>query len=586
VSEISAVAVARQMSQLSGQVVQLNNSVELARAQVAGVEVQQRETRNDVAALRTELLAFARRQDLANNLQISTTEVGNLRDELDHQFGNNKVVRRTAVGILQAFDAGMLAEEALYDVSSQLMIQTPGYWLAPVLVVLEAWAVNDPERCDNAVQQAFQRDPAKTSLFMALVLRRQGRHQSATRWLRHYLGVQDPNALGRDFAVILESIAQGAFGPAGLELMWEFLDRWRAQLLDDDAKQAAQVQRWRKELAGHVSGTPVTRFPRLTAVSPQWTQMDSVLRHALAHQSVLNKYGAMMTEEITPAARLEDQIDDILDRLVNEYDTDELPLQRKITYHEAIIRYKGDDFAAQRDIDVEGIALEQTKDYLTVQSESALNPDGIGVSRSTQRMAVASCHDWFAQAHAGFTRDYRTALPQNVEAVFESSHNIGARAFKLPRWVGSFTEPMERLEWSLGTHWDHHAKPFLDSLAFDWGRNLIAPIAVTLGTLLLMVCSPLLGIVAFFLSAGIWSLVLYSKYQTAKANQDKFKAFIAQARTDSLAQLRGAGAELTDWATDFRRADGVEAQVRVMIGDLATAGNAATPYSRRSVTEL
>jgi hypothetical protein len=293
-----------------------------------------------------------------------------------------------------------------------------------------------------------------------------------------------------------------------------------------------------------------------------------------------------MTEEIAPAARLEDQIDDILDRLVNEYDSAELPLQRKITYHEAIIRYKGDDFAAQRDIDVEGIALEQTKDYLTVQSESALNPDGIGVSRSTQRMAVASCHDWFAQAHAGFTRDYRAALPQNVEAVFESSHNVGARAFKLPRWVGSFTEPMERLEWSLGTHWDHHAKPFLDSLAFDWGKNLIAPIAVTLGTLLLMACSPPLGIVAFFLSAGIWSLVLYSKYQTAKANQDKFKAFIVQARTDSLAQLRGAGAELTDWATDFRRADGVEAQVRVMIGDLATAGNAATPYARRSVTEL
>jgi hypothetical protein len=575
--------VSHQVSKLEGQVVQLSNSVEMARAQVAGVSQQQAETRGDLALLRSEFNAFARRQELANNLQVSTTEVGNLRDQLDHQFGNNKVVRKTAVGILQAFDAGMLAEEALYELSSQLMIQTPGYWLAPILVVLEAWADDDVDRCNNAVNQAFQRDPAKTALFMALVLRRQGRHNSAARWLRHYLSAQDPSALGRDFAVILESIAQGAFGPAGLEVMREFLDRWRAQLLGDEAKDSAQVERWRKELAGHVSMIANARYPRLARMSPQWKQMDDVLRHAQAHQSVLTKYTAMMAEQIAPAARLEDQVDDILDRLVKDFDNEELPLQRKITYHEAIIRYKGDDIAAQRDIDVEGIALEDTKDYLTVQSESALNPDGIGVSRSTQRIAVAACHDWLARAHGGFTRDYRAALPQNVEAVFESSHNIGAKTFNLPRWVGSFTEPMERLELSLGTHWDRHAKPFLDSLVFDWGKSLILPICVTLATLLLIACSPVLGILAFCLSAGIWSLVLWNQYRTAEETRNKFATFIGKARMDSLAQLRGAGAELTDWATEFRRADGVEAQVRGMIDYLATAGQASTPHTRRSV---
>src|SRR6185295_13713033 len=97
---------------------------------------------------------------------------------------------------------------------------------------------------------------------------------------------------------------------------------------------------------------------------------------------------------------------------------------------------------------------------------------------------------WLAQAHAGFTRDYRAQLPQQVEAVFDSNHNFGATAFKLPRWVGSFTE---RLEASLAQHWDSSTKPFLDSLAFNWGTRLIAPICVTLGTLLILACSPVLG---------------------------------------------------------------------------------------------
>jgi hypothetical protein len=349
--------------------------------------------------------------------------------------------------------------------------------------------------------------------------------------------------------------------------------------------QAEQVRLWRMALTRHVSAIVSGKFPRLAVVSPQWPLMDSILRHAEAHQPILVTYRSMMAEELEPASRLEDQVDDILDRLVKDFDEPELPLRRQLQYHEAVVAHDGDSAAAQHDVDLASGALETKLDYLSVQSQSALNPELIGVSRSTQRMAVAACHDWLAQAHAGFTRDYRAQLPQQVEAVFDSNHNFGATAFKLPRWVGSFTEPMERLEASLAQHWDSSTKPFLDSLAFNWGTRLIAPICVTLGTLLILACSPVLGVIAFLLSAGIWSLALYTQYQSAQANLRRHRELLAQAKADSLAQLRAAGAELTDWASDFRRADAVEAEVRVMIGDLATAGHAGTPHARRGVTE-
>jgi hypothetical protein len=484
--------------------------------------------------------------------------------------------------VLQGFDVGLVSEETVRSVSEQLMAENPRYWLAPVLVALGAWAGNDPELCERAIQEGFRRSPERTALFMALVLRRQGRHESSVRWLRQYLAALDPHALGRDFAMILECISQGAFGPAGVEIVQERLDAWRAQLSNDESRQQAQVTRWRAEVDRHVGPTANGRFPRLAAVSPQWPQMDRALAHAAAHGSLITTYQAMTTEESTTADRLEDTVDDILDRLVREYDEEELPLRREHAEHQAVIRHNGDLDAARKDLATDLAALEKTLDYLTIQTESALNPAKIGVSRATQRMAVSLCHDWFERAHAAFSLDYRQTLPTDVQAVFESTHQAAGVVFRLPRWTGSFTQPIEHLERSLAEHWDRAANPMIDSLAFNWGRKSIAPIIVSVLALLIFVpAMGAAGILIPMLIAGIWFLVLYTQAQAAERRQRELRELLARARQDSLQQLRAAAAELVDWSTAFRGSDSREPEVRRLIADLATTGNAAHPYERR-----
>ncbi|MCG5467031.1 hypothetical protein MED01_006081 [Micromonospora sp. MED01] len=576
---------------VAGMVVQLDQGLTQVSNQVSQVGQRTEETRDRLQKLAADFETFVMIAQRTANVQRAETRTGIVEAQLENQFGHYKLVRRFATGVLQGFDSGLVSQETVRSVSEQLMVQTPRYWLAPVLVALGAWAEDDRELCDRAIQTGYGRSPSRTSLFLALVLRRQGRREASVRWLRQYLTALDPNTLGRDFAMILECVSQGAFGPAGLELVQERLNSWRAQLLNDDAKQQAQVNRWRGEVDVHVGGSSQASFPRLSAVSPQWPALDRALAHANAHGSLITKYTAMAAEEHPSQDRIEDAVDDILDRLVAEFDDEELPLRREHALNQAIIRNDGDMAASQRDLPNDLVALETRLDYLTIQSESALNPSKIGVSRATQRMAVSSCHDWFGRAHAAFSRDYRLGLPTDVEAVFEGNHTGAGVVFNLPRWTGSFTDPIEHLERSLAEHWDRHGRPFIDSMTFNWRKEAVVPgvvigAAVLFGLLCAGVSSALALVCVFaaLIGGGIWFLVLNGKAQTAAKRQQDARALVERGKQDSIAQLRGAGAELLDWTTAYRDADTREPEVRTLIADLAQLGNAPTPYERRVAT--
>jgi hypothetical protein len=577
----------RKVDEVGGLVAQLGQHLDVVAAQVAGVSAAQQDTHNELAQLRYEFFQFARRAELAANRQVAETKKGALHDQLEHQFGHHKVVRRTATGLLQSFDVGLVSDDTVRTVSEQLMIQTPRYWLAPALIGLAAWSADDQSLCSRGVEEAFRRSPSRTSLFFSLILRRQDRLRSANHWLCHYLDAANPMALGRDFAVILEAVAQGAFGPAGRDLVQAKLGAWTELLHADQATVGAQVARWTEEVKAHIGASAAAEFPMLAAVSPQWPLLDEALRAAGAHQALVAKYQAMLAEEITPSPSIEDAVDDILDRLVSEYDDEELPLRRELDLQDAIIDCNGDLDLATEKARAESAAREETLDYLTIQSTSALTPERIGVSAATQRVAVAACEPWFNEAHAQFSREYRVRLPTDVQASFAANHNFGAAVFNLPPWSGSFTTPMPDLERDLAGHWDRHVRPFIEAMRYDWRMPaILASVAVALVSLPLAVASLALAFVVALIGGGATALVIWQRFEAAERVRRQAEDTLGSAKDDSLAQLRQAGADLTDWTTRYTAADGREVEVRTMFAALKQAGHTATPFEQRAVTPM
>lgn len=576
-------ALRNRVAELTSLVVRVDNKVDSVATDVNHVAISQRETRSDLQSLRADFLAFVDQAQRTANIQRAEIRVGVVQDQVEHEFGHHKVVRRSATGILQAFDTGLVTADAVQSVSEQLMVQTPRYWLAPALIALAAWGRDDEELCARAVEEAFRRSQSKTSLFFALVTRRQGRLTTSARWLKHYLDVQDPSALGRDFAVVLESVSQGAFGAAGREMVQRVLAGWRELLIDDDAV-AAQVARWRKEIETHADSPPAAAYSNLATMSPQWPQLAACLGSARANAPLFAEYDALLREEVRPSERLEDAVDDILDRLVTEYDDDELPLRRELAVNEAIIASNGDLEEAKRASDLANAAREETLDYLTIQSTSALRPSTIGVSRATQKLAVAACSDWFESAHSAYCTGYRSGLPRDVGAAFTTSHSAGAATFSLPEWRASFSRPAAELEASLSAHWDAHTAPFLASLVYDWRRGLVLPaIVVAVVAVLGLVLKVAFGLLLALVVGGIWGFVLHKRKTASERAVANAERAIGQMKHESVVALRAAGAELQDWSTEFRRRDGESAKVTALIQQFALAAHSASSYEMRVV---
>ncbi|MFF7387875.1 hypothetical protein ACFZAE_05345 [Streptomyces scabiei] len=569
----------RSVRSLGGQIEQVDEEVRDVKA----VQVQ---TKDRLDVLYEKFLEFVGRSERIAAAQRAETRIVRINDEIEHTYGHHKVVRRSATGILQAFDTGLVQEETVRQVSEELMIQTPRYWLAPALVGLAAWAGDDEALCARAVEEAFRRSTSKTSLFFALILRRQGRQDASVRWLRHYLEEQDPRVLGREFQVVLECVSQGAFGARGRQLLGETLEEWRQRLLDDDAVRAAQVARWRQEIDSLRAPSAADDFPRLADVCPQWPVLDDLLARARAHEALLARFRALMESELLPPSHLEDTVDDILDGLVRNSDEEELPLQRELLLNEAIVRHEGDEDAARQEVDMRSEALDETRNYLSVQSVAALDPTAVGASPAAQRMAVASCQEWFAQAHAGFSRDYRAAMPPKIEISLRNTYGVshGTQRFKLTTWTKPLTDDLPDLEASLTRHWSGYVDLYVKSLAYNYTSQL-ALLGATVAAILMVFLGVNVGFA--FLAAiavgGIWGIVLHNRAAAGRTAQEKARELLSRHMAEALGRLRGAHAELTDWQQQYWAADFVEAEARTFIASLNTATNAPSPFEGRVV---
>jgi hypothetical protein len=564
---------------------QVINDVGVVNGQVAAVDAAQQQTRNELAFLTNEFTTFVVRAQRTANVQRAETRIGTLESRIEFEFGRYDKVRRTAAGLVRAFDSGLIKQESVETATDFLMIENSKYWLAPAVVSLGAWSGGDSILCDQAIEAAYGLAPSRTALLFALILRRQSRLPSSVIWLRHYLRNLDPMALSREFAVVLESVAQGAFGAGGRQLIHESVDSWLAKLADDEDAHAAQVKRWRSEVESYKPGGAAASFQRLKDFSPQWPALEEALRGAETHKPFHDHYSALIATEYHSSERIEDSVDDILDILVDEFDIEELPLRRELAYEKAVIEFDGDLDKARDKAEANTAALGDTLDYLTVQTSAALHPSDIGVSPATQQVALASCVEWVDRAHSGFSMDYRGKYPSDVQVEFQEQQPIGSAVFTLPRWTGSLTNtPMGQLENSLGRHWDDASAPLLASLEFNLGKAMIKPGIIAAIVLVFGVAiNPAFGIIAAGALFGISYLQAGRKAKAADALRDQVSKTIKGMKAKSLEDLRGAGAEYTDYQTRYQAADGEEAGVRTLIAAFADLGQDKAPHEGRTL---
>ena len=554
-------------SELSQQMLDIDASVGKVRHDLAS-------TQGELAAFKEEFLEFVKQAARVANVQQAETKVGNLKAELDRQFGHYSAVRRTSIGMLQAFDIGNVTNATVQTVSEELMIQSPRYWLAPTIVALAAWSRDDKELAEKSVEVAFSRDRLKTSLFFALVMRRQGRIDTAVRWLKHYLNAIDPTSLTREFAVILEASSYNAFGTHGQQLVQSKVAAWVEQLRDDDDLVEEQVRRWVRELGVRRMQLSLKPYETLAAISPDWPAVHRQLESASALAPTAEHYGAIRDRDAHIPSGIVDLLDDVLEKLVTEYDAEELPLKRDVVYQEAIITENGDLTRAQNRADAEVEALEDFTDVLSIQTQGALTPDKLGISEQTQRILIGVSVDEFRTATGRFCAAYRQHALDDVALNFDEKHSNYAKTYRFKGCSLRASTPEDQGVAALHETWNRTFEEYIESLRFD-NKWYITPSVIALGVVLLVFVvsgqSAIATLLTFAVGAGVvWFLGNQKAEESKKAIADVEKMRHAAVET-SVSVYRDATAQFTDALLVYEECDDHEADLLKLIDGWPTA---------------
>lgn len=519
-----------QVRQLQTQVSAVQSVLDDIGSGVVLVNTRQEQLSAEVIDLRTAVEGYFEQAARQQSIQTAETRLVKIRQELQKEYGHYADVRRRATGILQAVDAGLVSDETIQHTTEDLMMATPRYWLAPGLVAIAAWMRRDKGLADTAQREALVRNADKAALFFALVTRRSN-HETSLGWLNHYLDRQNPAELSREFVVILDAVTTGAFGPAAVHKIDATISRWMSDIRQLDGADETQAAVWTEQLGGYRGGEQLS-MPTLKAISSTHPALVESMARVRSHQLIYTHYSELFGREVHVPRELEVKVDNILNNMVTEFDTEELPLRRDEIKQQAIVQHNGDLDLAAADADRIGSSLDETQTFEEILVAASFHPEQSKATVGTQRLAISLGKDWLISGYDKLTADIRNDMPTTIRLTIDD-------------WSGTVHNPpkTDELLAALEAHVDRQTKTAVDKVSFP-GTIFIGPAI----TVILLLTGAWLGfLIGVIASAGFG----YYQYQQIEKRKQDIINRGHERKQKGAAQLRDAIAESVDYYNEW-----------------------------------
>ena len=369
---------------------------------------------NEISALANVFHDFAYQQRVDNRTVQAETRIVKIRQEIDDQFGHYDIVRRTTTGILQATDIGIIKKTTLSNATEELMISTPGYWLAPCLVALSSWICDKRELAERALKEGIRRNDEKTSLFFGLICMRANRKGACLKWFQRYLENQDEEHLDRKTIIVLDAFVNGLLGADTDGIISKQMTEWLEHLANKPGFVEKQKKQWTDAINLKRKPINTNNYTYLPKYSSTWPQMADVLEGTYLHDEIYNYFTNIFDLE-SYAEPIKTQLDDILTSLVTDYDDEELPLRKKERFEQLVVEYNGDEAKARQAMEVEETAFETHTDFTQLLTDIAMKPEIANASVASQKFAIAFSKEWILEAYNDVIAANRIKIPATIE---------------------------------------------------------------------------------------------------------------------------------------------------------------------------
>jgi len=529
----------------------MNNNLEVIDHNVDQVNNNVRIVYDEVGALAREFSNFVQLQVRANNLSKAQQRVIQIRQEMEKRFGHYDIVRRTTTGILQADDIGIVKKDTISTATEELMISTPGYWLAPCLVALAAWINDQPELADRALKEGIKRNDEKTSLFFALICRRADRKNAALKWTQRYLANQDEENLDRKTVILLDAFASGLLGSDSEGVISRQMGEWLEHLADKPGFVEQQTKQWSDAINLKRKPLVSDNYTYLRKYSKTWPVLHDIMEGAMLHAEIFEYFTNIFDQEASTDT-LKGQLDDILNSLVTEFDDEELPLRREEKFNQFVIDFDGDEDRARQNMAIEQSAFEEHKDFTQLLTDAAMKPESSHASVSTQKFAIALSKDWISNAYNDVVAQNRMKIPNEIEINVDTFNDKTTDGQNEKELISKFNALIDR---------EKAEALFYVVLSGFEKFCLFGGIGICVVGLIMMIAGlALFGVIAII--AGIGMIINhFSKKKAVEQNRRNIEMKFEEKRTDGAKIIRATLAEVVDFRAEFAEKDGESSKV-------------------------
>lgn len=529
----------------------IHNDLQTLDSNVGAVNSNIKVVYDEIGSLAKEFHDFVSVQQRANRLNQAETRLVKIRQELEKKYGHYDIVRRTTTGILQADDIGIVKKDTISNATEELMISTPGYWLAPCLVALAAWINDQPELAEKAIKEGIKRNDEKTSLFFALICRRADRKEACLKWTQRYLANQDEENLDRKTIIVLDAFASGLFGADTEGVISRQMNEWLQHLEEKPGFTEKQTQQWSEAINLKRKPIDTSSYTYLRKYSKTWPVLEDILEGAHLHAEML-EYLIGIFEQKVSTATVREQLDDILDSLVTDFDDEELPLRKEEKFEQFIVDFRGDESRARQNMNVEQTAFETHKDFTQLLTDAAMKPETAHSSVSTQKFAFALSRDWVMNAYNDVVAQNRMKIPNEIEINVDTFNDTTVDG-------QNENELLERFSTLVSSERDAELATCVMSSFEQF--CLYGGIAVgVIGLVMLLFGNKFLGLIAVIAGVGM-ILNHFSKKKDIENKRQNIAERYEKKRSSGSEIIRATLAEVVDFRIEFADKDSESEQV-------------------------
>ena len=370
-------AVAKELSGVISNVSTVNNQVNKVESKVATLNDEVKSLVKEIRE--TTIITNARQSIMYNNSQI------------EKKYGYYDKVRRTTESLMDAIENSSIRKDSLRDLNQELILNNPNYWLSNALAALTSWLLNDRQNAEKELNNALKKDSKKTSLFFCLINLKLHRISTSINWLNKYLSEQNPTKLDKDFITVLDLVATGAFGDDAKKTTLDKINIWFNRLNSEKDIQDNQTEIWKNFLK--TKQDTEIKMPRLELYSPDVLKLKNNLAITSTYYNVLNHL-----EQIINTEQSNKNIDEILNNLIYEYESNEQIYQKDNLRNNLIIQCNGNREEAERLYQKQESIYSNESDLLTLLSNIIIYKDSYKISNETQKIALSLMKNYIINA--------------------------------------------------------------------------------------------------------------------------------------------------------------------------------------------